>query len=388
MPFFGHIDIISTYERAYSSAFENVNVLVFTQPLAHFIEVINLLVYSIFFPKTNLIPFTNILEINESVRLNMFFFKLPYLFFDIASLLILRKIIPVKNKNKILLQYFLNPILIFAVYVFGRYETIPIFFILLMLFFNKNGKWFLSALSFAMVLLSRTSLLILIPVIILTTGRSLFDKVKYITVALGPYIFIFLYKLFFLKETGELKWVSGGHHLNFFFNMSFDINYNEIIYLFFVVSSLLLLFIVANKWNKKLSWVEQSTLYLIQMLIFFITANYHPQYLTWMLPFLFIFIAYNQNQYKLMIKLIFLISLALIPLLLTWGVDIYMKMFGPIGSWISEIDLLGLINKYISHIRIANIARSFMMGSYIYMLFIVCKSYRIKYHMNKVKRFE
>src|SRR5690606_7894716 len=83
--------------------------------------------------------------------------------------------------------YFLNPIVLFGVYVFGRYETFPIAFLLASLLAAKNQRHALSSLLFGLMILTRTSLLMLLPMHILLSGNTLRHKVQSLLIAILPF---------------------------------------------------------------------------------------------------------------------------------------------------------------------------------------------------------
>jgi len=177
MPFFGHGDILSTYKRAYDSAFSNVNVFSYEAQLSHIIEIINLKIYDIFFDRNNLLPLTLSVQENQFTNVNLFIFKLPYLFFDIASFLLIYKLV---KKSKYLLIslsfYFLNPILLFSVYIFGRYETFPIGFMLLALYYLKRERLLLSSIVFGFAILTRFSFVLLLPFYFVFISKNIYKK--------------------------------------------------------------------------------------------------------------------------------------------------------------------------------------------------------------------
>ena len=80
---------------------------------------------------------------NPHIFKDLFLAKTPYLLFDVASVFVLIKFVKAQilSKGAILVWVF-NPILIYSTYVFGQYDVIPSFFILLGFYFLRKNPVF------------------------------------------------------------------------------------------------------------------------------------------------------------------------------------------------------------------------------------------------------
>lgn len=79
----------------------------------------------------------------------LFWVKLPYLIIHGLSAFVFSKFFPT-NRFKWFLFWLLNPIVIFVCFMFGQFEIIPAFFIILSLYLAKREKVYLSFLALGM----------------------------------------------------------------------------------------------------------------------------------------------------------------------------------------------------------------------------------------------
>ena len=176
MPFFSHVDIFSEYRRIFyaldNEVFGNAHrVVVF------YIEMIFASISKLFIPSSettfyladpsnstaSLRDYYFFIE-DKYIYRYLFFFKLPYLLFDLAVAAVIWRFIddPI-NKRIALLLWLFNPIILFATYIFGRFEVIGIFFLAMTALQLKQHKMVMASIYFAIALLSREINLIFIP---------------------------------------------------------------------------------------------------------------------------------------------------------------------------------------------------------------------------------
>jgi len=381
MPFFAHVDIMSTYKRAFTIAFEGKNIFSYSQEIPHIVEAITLRIYDIFLDAKNLQPFIPS-KINSSIQINLFIFKLPYLLFDLTALWILHKLTK-KNKLqwKILAFYFLNPLLIFAVYIFGRYETIPITFALLSLLLLKKNRNFLSALSFGIAITTRSSFLIAWPIYVLTVGKKVKDKVAMAVLSILPYILTLIYKNIYIYNNAagtdqpvianaEVRWLMNGGHSNYMFGGEFGLYFAHAKIYPFIFFYAILLYLAFVTWQKKKQdWKVTSNFIAISFALFFATSFYHPQYLAWVVPF--VALGLSKKNWRHILTATTGIVLAFPILLLTWARSILFGVAAPLSSTLAAIDLNKEISVYYDAFKLADIARSVISAMFCILIFIL-----------------
>jgi len=185
---FFHGDLRSTYIRAYAYLWGDLNLFSTTLDfIPHLIEMLVLFVYRFFVPDSWLLSLNGVpISFSNSFEyLNLFVYKLPYILFDIANFFIIKKLFDKDSKRAFWANifYFLNPILIFSVYAWGRYEVIPIFFILYGFLLYKRDKIFFANIIWGLSILSRASFLLFVPVISILTGKNIREKIKNLIVS-------------------------------------------------------------------------------------------------------------------------------------------------------------------------------------------------------------
>lgn len=135
---------------------------------------------------------------NPSLQRDIFLAKLPYLIFDIASVLVLIKIVKRKilPKSAIILWLF-NPVSLYSTYLMGQFDIIPTFFILTGFLMLKRRI----VLGFLLLGLAagfkNYAFLFIIPSAIIY-GSSNKERIRLISVSIAPYL-IFLLPTFIVN---------------------------------------------------------------------------------------------------------------------------------------------------------------------------------------------
>ena len=373
MPFFAHGDIILTYTRAYDAAFNGVNVFSFNEPIPHIIEMVNLWIYDIFFPREWLSPLTASLSENPYTMLNIFWFKLPYLILDILGIALLTKMYDFSKDRYLRVFsyiYLFNPILIFATYIFGRYETFPIFFLLLAIKFLKDKELLRSSLSLGGAILMRASFLMLIPAFFWSVSGSYKKRLKYTIYVLLPYLAISLYKVVFLNIGDEAKWISSGQHTNYLLSSRLELGYDERLFIFPVVFGVYMLALyLGGEKNLKPGPLAFAKISVTTLLLYYLLGNYHPQYLSWIMPLLLVLGLEMKSIAESVIKVLPLITVLFVGYLLRWSNAILPGALAPTGDFLSQRHLAGWVGQFISPRIVANLARSGLASIYIVLLF-------------------
>lgn len=181
MPFFAHVDLFSEYRRVHY-AIDNHLFFAHTHRIVTFyIEMVFVGLSKLFIPASETAfflpdPSKSTASLQDyylflqdpHIYRYLFFFKLPYLVFDLGVAgLIWRFIDQVQARRLALLLWLFNPLTLYATYVFGRFEVIAIFFLALTALNLKQHRLILACISFAVVLLCREIYLLLLPFFLL-----------------------------------------------------------------------------------------------------------------------------------------------------------------------------------------------------------------------------
>lgn len=322
MPISVHRDLFSTYIRSSKVFFGDPLSINLFHAVPHLVQTLWLKIIRPFMPTFD--DFLNhsvrTLEGHPDVFVSMisdpyinryiFLFKFPYFLFELGILYLIFKFF---KKNSLFPKLWMLSIpLIYSVYMLGRFETIPLFFLVLTITFFLDGKHNFGYVAFAFLLASRSFFLLLLPffLIILIKRKS---KLNYVAWPAGIILIYFFRDMIF-----ELIQSQFGLYLRTFLHVKIKIPIFLIIYL------LLIYKFIKEKDKDFVVFIKYSSL----CIIFYMTVCFwHPQYFTWAVPFL---IYYSLNSPK-RIRILTLISVFYILTLFNWGGDTTFMIFSPIG---------------------------------------------------------
>uniref|UniRef100_A0A7C4MKM7 DUF2029 domain-containing protein n=1 Tax=Desulfatirhabdium butyrativorans TaxID=340467 RepID=A0A7C4MKM7_9BACT len=186
MPFFAHVDFLSEYGRMYQVVATGKPTLYLGRIVVVVIEQVSLRLFLPFLPDADtMLRFNDTGQatagLNEyflfvsdpHIFRTLFLLKIPYLLFDMGTVWVLFRLMAGKAGQKTALCLWLfNPVTLYAFYVFGRFESIPIFFLSLTLLLLQKGRLVLSALTLGLALNCREIIVLYLPLY----GLSLFGK--------------------------------------------------------------------------------------------------------------------------------------------------------------------------------------------------------------------
>jgi uridine kinase len=99
---------------------------------------------------------------NSITFLDIFLFKIPLFLADFIILLVLYRLIR-KDLNKIIIYYWLSPVLIYINYIHGQLDVIPISLLFISIYFVVKNKFYYSSLFLGLAVATKTSILLVIP---------------------------------------------------------------------------------------------------------------------------------------------------------------------------------------------------------------------------------
>ncbi len=130
---------------------------------------------------------------SEYLYLSLFLMKLPYLVFDCLIILICWKMMP-NDKKKINFAVFwaVNPIAIYSAFMFGQFDIIPSFFVVLACYFSlQKGKEHYACLSIASGCLFKIFPIIFLPLVLLVSSRNVKDFARLSFYGIVPILFFY-----------------------------------------------------------------------------------------------------------------------------------------------------------------------------------------------------
>lgn len=288
--------------------------------------------------------------------------KFPYFLFDLFAAFLISQLFD-ENRKKLLAftLWLFNPVSLYATYMMGQFDMIPAVFTILSLYFAKKDKLYFSALALGVGAAFKLYPLFLLPPLLFIAKK--WDKrLLLLIVATAPYLVTVLP---FIQSHGFRSSallagltqktmfaqipVSGGESLLLF----------PLILVFFYI-----VLLYSNKNSLQTLWQKQF----IILLVFFILTHFHPQWLTWLTPFLIIELVTSNFKH---IKITLLLLFSFIASLFFFDLSLTFKIFAPLYPELSKLpaDLQGLgINIDINYYR--SIIQSVFAAVCVYFIYI------------------
>ncbi|AKB29609.1 hypothetical protein MSSIT_2890 [Methanosarcina siciliae T4/M] len=375
MPFAAHGDLISTYHRSYLILNGPTSVTLYT--LTQIIQSLFLSVYQYFIPLNELLMYQGSTSCstshwldtfvqNRTVFRTLFLFKIPYLLFDFASGITLLHILNEKSKGILAYKFWMvNPIIIFSVYIFGRYETIPIFFVLLSLYFAEREKPYLSVFMLSIAITERAYPLFFLPFYVLGMGKNFYEKIKLSFT--GIFLFLLqsvIFKIYSILTNIPSENIVESHFSDYLLSMNFEIGYGQTIYIFIAMYAFLGIYFLGIQ-HKNFEKIWEFSL--ATLLVLYATSFFHPHYFSWFTPFIAIAI----TKYQRFLGIHFIQVFCFIFYTFYWREAMAGWLFASISPQyiVHLISPFDLINKLYPAVKVVNIFRSILTGSLIYMFF-------------------
>lgn len=205
MPFFGHIDVLSEARRVYYWAEHNIYFDFISRNTTMFIEVVFFKIFQFLLPDKHAMFFQpDLYHTTASVQHSfefvshysifrtLFVLKLPFLVFDLLTAWVVYSYFPNKeNGLRCCKMWLFNPVTIFAFYIFGRFESIPIFFSAAAFLAFKNKRTLLAALLLGLCLNGREMMIFYFLVFLVTVFTAPAGRIEMKHKILASLIIIF-----------------------------------------------------------------------------------------------------------------------------------------------------------------------------------------------------
>lgn len=217
-------------------------------------------------------------------------FKLPLLFADLGILYILLKIFQNK-KEKVYLFYFLNPIIIYAIYIHSQLDIIPTAILLYGIYLLMLNKYNFSAIVFGLALATKIHIIIALPLTFFYLYKIKNIKVAFKYIAVSLPIFL-LFDLPFLYSEGFIQMVLLNPKQSLLFDSFYNIGSVNILLPIAAIFMIYIRFFNQRKVNHDLLYFYFGILFTAT--IFFIYSG--PAWYVWMIPFVSMYFIQNDNN--------------------------------------------------------------------------------------------
>jgi len=379
MPIASHLDLLSVYQRSSLVASGRVLWLGIGQTFVHYVHALFLLIFRPLMPylETMLPAMTGsanwsiweLFVISPNIFRTLFLFKVPYLIFDLGCAFLLLAIFLKRRKGLVALKFWmLNPVVIFAAFIFSRYEPIAIFFILLSLYYARRNLLVKSLFSLGVAVVTRLYPLILLPFFVIILGKGLRQRLKLAFWGLLPLgIMIALSKLFY--GVSGVESLAKSYHASYLMSLRFPLGVAyDVIFVFFAGYTVLFLYAY---FNTDHSFVNLWKSILCVLLFFFATSFFHPQYFMWLIPFLTLQVVED----KKFIGLFAIQILCWVVYSFQWEEALFGRLFLSLNPsyFMSLPSPFEIINQYYSAANFIGIFRSIFTGTCFWMIYLIFK---------------
>lgn len=222
----------------------------------------------------------------------LFFYKLPYLVFDLGCILVLFKIFT-KQRDRFLaaILWAFNPLVLHSVYMWGRYEIFSIFFVICAFYYAKKNNALWSLLFFGLAAAFRMPYMLAMPILIIYFSKNWKDGVKYTVIGLLP--FVIANKLISIWGPDTSDYYTTIGFFGYFLTSQISGAYAAIAINFFAYPAIIWLFLTEKRKNMNFNRLVYFSLMIF--LITFSFSYFHPQYAAWLTPFLIVSMILNRK---------------------------------------------------------------------------------------------
>lgn len=319
MPFFGHVDVLSEARRIYFWDEAGVYFDDISRNATALFQLLFFKVFSVFIDNKEILFAHHDMRATTAspgdyyefvsqpdIFRALFIIKLPFLAADLVTAWALYQYCErsAASRNAVIFWLF-NPITLFAFYIFGRFEAIPVMFCMLSLLAIQRKQLVLAAVMIGLSINSREIFIFYGPLFIALVCSPSASQFKWQTRAAASLIV-----LFFLAVAVQLISLTGSELDAFGREVRSIAAEGRVDYLFKFIVGAYLVFpmvyfaILLYCWNSRVALTEKALLlYSFTLLCFFCFSSHTAHYTSWMVVFPCIYLAYRADFLKPMLML-------------------------------------------------------------------------------------
>ena len=290
---------------------------------------------------------------NTGLFKDLFIMKVPYLIFDMLSLMLIYRFIKLKliSKGNIILWLF-NPILIYSAYIFGQFDAITCFFVFLGYIYLYKKKIYQASLIWGIAGAFKIYPFIFVLPMALIYAKTIKNFFVILTISLLPFVIFLIPSLISNPELAIYSSTIGNYNL-YSRKISGWEYYSSLIKLSIFVLSYLGLLIFTKLLKIKDKWRFTLGIGLISismLLVLFPRAHFH--YLLWVSPLIMLW--FKQAKISSTIIILLTLSFASYKILAN---QLQLGLFAPINpEYFSSLPTFNeVVNRFIPYRIISTI---------------------------------
>lgn len=387
MPFFGHVDILSEVRRIY---YWDQAGIYFDDISRNATSLFQLFFFKIFSPlidnKEMLFAHADMQHStatpdeyfefvsNPDVFRAIFIIKIPFLVADLIAAWALYRFCGADAgaRNSVIFWLF-NPITLFAFYIFGRFESIPIMFCMLSLLALQRKQLVLAAVMIGMSINSRELYIFFGPLFIALICSESCSHYKWRSRAFAVAIVVFAVAI-----AVQLISLTGNQLDAFGREVSSIASEGRVDYLFkFIVGSYLVFpmvyfVILLYTWNSRVALEQKALLtYSFTLLAFFCFSSHTAHYTSWVVIFPCVYLAVKRDFLKPMLMLcvtwiFYNLAITDLGVFTTWLASPWSITLAGLPNFPMMYEALGF-SKYIDLLTFGRLCRTFYSACLLYL---------------------
>jgi uridine kinase len=236
----------------------------------------------------------------DIIFLKSFVFKLPLLLSDLLLYITLLKMFP-NARKKVIIYYFLNPIIIYSIYIHSQLDIIPTTFLLVSIFVMNKRLVLKSAVLFGLALSTKIHVLVVLPLLVYYVYKK-FTRKEAILYSIIPVVILFIFDGAFLFSDGFQEMVLLNPKQSLIFDSYYSVSSLKIFLPILAVTLIYFHFFLQIKVNSDLLNFYITALYVL-IIIFIYPA---PGWYVWLVPFVTVyFLRLSSTRRTLLFHVIF-----------------------------------------------------------------------------------
>ncbi len=307
----------------------------------------------------------------------MFFAKVPYLVFDIATGWLLYRYFKGRDATSSVREewaplafklWWLNPVVIFTSYIFAHFDVMIAFFAFFAVFAAiKHNRPYSGALLLGLGGLVKSVSMFILPFLAFSPEVKGWKKIA--TFMIGVSVLILGILPFVSYEPFKTQ-ILFTPHIERMFALNFTPwGSRDTTLIFVVLCALLFFWYTASGETKKMNLFEVSFI-----------LNFHPQYFIWFIPFAII-VAIERGYTHILKYLYLFFFLTLIEWKFEW---VYFELMAPKLAW-AQKPLFNMIDIFYKSQQFVNISRSVLSGILIFLIIVTLMRKTSTYINNPAK---
>jgi hypothetical protein len=215
--------------------------------------------------------------------------KLPYLAFDILTAILLALTVRGTGSKYAFRFWMLNPIAIYASFIFSQFDIIPTFFTMLAVYYCYRKKPTSAALSLGLGGAFKIFPLLLLPLLVLGLGRTITERLKLFVAGVVPFLLVMLP---FITTKGFIHNVIFSEQTSRVGAAAIPLGVNDAFSIYIAVYAIIALHCMfSGKAKPETIWKW----FLAALLSFYALAYFHPQWFIWFVPLAALAYAYDRR---------------------------------------------------------------------------------------------